>query len=452
MKRSIPKQLTALFAMLLVVCMLVSAMVGCTPANATTDLAVASPTYPETVKAPGTDASEEDYDAWSDYNMDRLAASEGNTAAMKAFYQKTLAEVLGNSKAAGNSDTNALYSPLNVYLALAMLTETTDGNSRQQLLDLLGEKSITSLRKRVGTLFTANYQDDGSCTSLLANSLWMNEDVSYKQETIDTLAKDHYAYAFAGQPGTTEMDEALRAWVNENTKDLLKEQAEELSLDASTVLALVSTIYYKAAWEETFNSDLTKQQTFHVPSGDQKVDMMHTVATFPYYSGKNFTAIAMPMNNSGSMWVFLPKGDATPAELASDEEVLDLLTDSDSMNNASYPEVTLSFPKMDVVSDTDLMEDLRKLGVTDIFNAAKADFSPLMEDASNLAVTDIKHAARVKANEDGVEAAAFTAILINKTSLPPEQVEFTVDRPFFFALTGYTGDLLFTGVVNNPAG
>ncbi len=450
MKR-ILKYLSAVLAVVLVCSVLVTTLVACTPSNAASNLAIAKPVYPEAVKAPGEGASDKDYETYQAYNDKRLEAGKGNPKAMKAFYKKTLAQVLGASKAAGSdSGKNAVYSPVNVYLALAMLAETTDGNSRQQLLDLLGEKSISSLRKRVQNLFTANYQDDGECTSLLANSLWLNETLRYNQKTLDTLAKKHYAYSFAGKPGSKEMNKALQGWINEQTHDLLKDQAASLELDPSTVLALVSTIYYKAMWAETFDKEATDKKTFHVPTGDKKVDMMHLVESFPYYTGKNFEAVALPLRNSGSMWFFLPKKGVTPAKLASDSEVLSLLTDTENYQNASFPQVTLSLPKMDAVSDTDLIKDLKKLGVTDIFGSG-GNFSPLMEDAAKIFVSQIEHAARVKTDEDGVEAAAFTAIVLSKAALPTQRVTFTVDRPYYFAITGFTGDLLFTGVVNDPA-
>ena len=449
--KQILKHLSAVLAVVLVCSVLVTTLVACTPSNAASNLAIAKPVYPEAVKAPGEGATDKDFDAYQAYNEKRIEAGKGNPKAMKAFYKKTQAQVLGASKAAGSdSGKNAVYSPINVYLALAMLAETTDGNSRQQLLDLLGEKSISSLRKRVQNLFIANYQDDGECTSLLANSLWMNEALNYNQKTLETLAKKHYAYSFAGKPGSKEMNKALQGWINEQTHDLLKDQAASLELDPSTVLALVSTIYYKAVWSEQFNKEATDQKTFHVPTGDKKVDMMHLVESFPYYTGKNFEAVALPLRNSGSMWFFLPKKGVTPAKLASDAEVLSLLTDTENYKDFSYPQVTLSLPKMDAVSDTDLIKDLKKLGVTDIFGSG-GNFSPLMEDAANIFVSQIEHAARVKTDEDGVEAAAFTAIVLSKAALPTQRVTFTVDRPYYFAITGYTGDMLFTGVVNDPA-
>ena len=444
MKRTLTKKLTALFASLLAVCILCTSLAACTSSNAAAKMAVASPAYPETVAAPGENASDDEYAAWQTYNEARTEASEGNRKAMKAFYKKTLPQFLSGK-------SNSIYSPLNVYLALAMLAETTDGDSRAQLLDLLGEKDLAALRTRVGNLFTANYQDDGACTSLLANSLWMNETVSYKQDTLDALAKYDYASAFSGQPGTDEMNKALQAWVNEQTRDLLKEQASNLTLDPDTILALISTIYFKAPWADTFDEENTKQEPFYTPNGEKQVDMMHRTDTMAYYTGTNFEAVAVPLKNSGYMWFFLPKKGTEAADLSSDKQVLNLLLSPETYKNFSYPQVTLTLPKMDVVSDKDLIKDLMALGVTDVFDASKGDFSPLCKDADGIYVSQVEHAARVKTDEDGVEAAAYTAIMLAKSSLPTDFVDFRVDHPYFFAITGYTGDLLFTGLVNDPA-
>ena len=65
-------------------------------------------------------------------------------------------------------------------------------------------------------------------------------------------------------------------------------------------------------------------------------------------------------------------------------------------------------------------------------------------------MSQIEHAARVQADEDGVEAAAFTAVKMEGTALIEENIDFTVDRPFLFVLTGDDGSILFTGLVNRP--
>ena len=65
---------------------------------------------------------------------------EAQRQALADFITKSVPVLLRS-----DADSNAVYSPLNVYLALAMLAETTDGDSQQQLLDLLGAAELASL-------------------------------------------------------------------------------------------------------------------------------------------------------------------------------------------------------------------------------------------------------------------------------------------------------------------
>ena len=62
-----------------------------------------------------------------------------------------------------------------------------------------------------------------------------------------------------------------------------------------------------------------------------------------------------------------------------------------------------------------------------------------------------KHAARISADEDGCIATAFTAMAMAGGAMPPsDEVDFTLDRPFLFVITGADGNLLFAGVVERP--
>ena len=69
-----------------------------------------------------------------------------------------------------------------------------------------------------------------------------------------------------------------------------------------------------------------------------------------------------------------------------------------------------------------------------------------------IALTQAKHAARVKIDEDGCEAAAYTVLAPTETAimLPEEEIDFTLDEPFVFAITGIDGLPLFVGLVNQP--
>ena len=82
-------------------------------------------------------------------------------------------------------------------MALAMLAELTDGNSRQQVLDLLDVPDLETLRTRATALWQSHYMNDGATTCILASSLWLNQDVTFVQSTLDTLSKTYYASSIA---------------------------------------------------------------------------------------------------------------------------------------------------------------------------------------------------------------------------------------------------------------
>ncbi len=347
---------------------------------------------------------------------------------------------------------NGVYSPLNVFLALAMLAEITDGQSRQQVLDLLGYADLPSLRQAVGSLWLANYSDDGSVTSILGSSLWLNKDLPCVQKTLDTLATNYYASAFSGEMGSPQYTQLLRDWLNEQTGGLLQEQAGNIELTPETVLAIATTVYFKAGWQDSFSPDATVQQVFHATDKDITCDFMNMSDSMQYYWGENFSATSLLFQNGGDMWFFLPDENvSTDALLAENSGIYSLLSDAYAWQNAKNIEVNLSVPKFDVSSQMDLCTQLQTLGVTDVFSWKSSDFTPLTTATDKIFVSQVNHAARVKIDEEGCEAAAFTVMIMEATCAPPtDEVDFVLDRPFVFAVTGVNGDVLFIGVVNQP--
>ena len=62
-----------------------------------------------------------------------------------------------------------------------------------------------------------------------------------------------------------------------------------------------------------------------------------------------------------------------------------------------------------------------------------------------------RHAARVRIDEEGCEAAAYTVLGMPASAMPPDgEIDVTLDRPFLFAITGSDGLPLFVGIVNQP--
>ena len=84
---------------------------------------------------------------------------------------------------------NGVYSPISLWFALAMLAETVDGDSRQEILDALGATDLEQLREWADILWHDLYLDNGTASVLLGTSLWLNEGMNFRQETVDALAE-----------------------------------------------------------------------------------------------------------------------------------------------------------------------------------------------------------------------------------------------------------------------
>ena len=364
---------------------------------------------------------------------------------------------------AEETEKNVVYSPANLYLALSMLAETTDGDSRAQILSLLGLDSVEQARTAANAIWRNLYRDGAQDKVLLANAVWLNDKLEIKQDTVDTLAKDYYASAFRAPMGSAATDDAIRQWVNDNTNHLLEEAANGLKTDDDTLMMLLSALYFKGTWADQFAAFETREDTFTAADGAaQTIDFMHSVKNGTYYRIGNYTAAALPFRDGMSMWFLLPDEGTRlndvwtltwnlPMIATTTSEGCYEMPDIASLAQEGTGEIHWSVPKFDVQSDLDLIPALKTLGVENVFDD-RADFTPLTDTPA--VVSAVEHAARVKVDEEGCEAAAFTAITAEATSAlvePLPVVEMNLNRPFGFLITGVTGLPLFLGAVNTTA-
>ena len=448
-----------------VILILPIALAGCAnESNAEKDsaelnsMAVRSAVYPEMAPYPDemsfvkrngdVDASFHDaYDAWWEDIRTQRNQPKGYADGLDGFFTDSIRQFLSDSRG-----QNKVYSPLNVYMALGMLAEVTDGESRDQVLTLLGSDSIQALRTQVHAIWNANYRNDGATTMILASSLWLNEDVNFIESTLDSLAENYYASSYQGAMGSSELNRALQAWLNEQTGGLLQEQASNIELDADTVMALAATVNFHAKWHNEFSKKRTEEGVFHAADRDVNCDFMHQGGSRTYYWGEQFSAVSQPFENDGAMWFILPDEGVSVDQLLQDEQAMEfLLSNKYEWEDNKYLIVNLSVPKFDVTSDIDLAFGLRALGVTDVFDPAISDFSPMTADIEEIYLSQATHAARVMIDEEGCTAVAYTVMAAAGAGMPPEEeIDFTLDRPFLFVITG-DGELpLFVGIVNQP--
>lgn len=365
-------------------------------------------------------------------------------AELQAFYLDSAPVFLGEE-----DGKNHIYSPVNVYLALGLLAGVTDGETRQQILDAVHTKSLEDMEDRTAALWEGLSEDSGAVKCLLGNSLWIDASGSCRKETADRMEKELHASVFEGEMGSEEMNRAFQDWLNEMTGDLLKEQTGSLKFSPETIAALASTIWLKARWAVPFEESLTVPDIFHGAEGDSQADFMHEDGIGNLYLGENFTVYEKYFTGAGCMLFILPAEGTSPEALLKDGELGRFLTMEDpwEWENKKSAMIHAAIPKFDLTTSLDLVPGLRAMGIEKAFDAETSDFSPLT-DASGICIDKAVHNARVKIDEEGIEAAAYTAMMAAGAALVEEEAYFTLDRPFIFAVRSADGAPLFTGVVN----
>lgn len=412
-----------------------------------TAYAIAEAVYPEMAPYPNESSPNlsEEYDAWRE-SVKAQEQPEGYADGLEGFFANSIREFLS-----GEAGENRAYAPVNVYLALGMLAELTDGSTRQEILDVLGADSMEALRTQANAVWNAHYRNDGMTTSILGSSLWLNQDISYVPETMKILAENYYASSFQGEMGSEDFNKALQDWLDAQTGGLLQNQIHGLELKPETVLALATTIYFQAKWYTEFSPQATAPGTFHSLAGELTCDFMHSNRGNSYCWGENFTSVGLPLaNDGGTMWIVLPDEGQDVDSLLSSQEVMDFLLSKGTWENQKHLTVNLSLPKFDISSQQDLCQGLQNLGLSEVFTGA-GDFSPMTTQVDMIALSQATHGVRVAIDEEGVTAAAYTLMIMDATSMPVEdEVDFLVDRPFLFTITSPDGLPLFVGIVHEP--
>ena len=132
------------------------------------------------------------------------------------------------------------------------------------------------------------------------------------------------------------------------------------------------------------------------------------------------------------------------------EETLCVETLDQWIHNLQSREVEVFLPKFKLQSEFRLDDVLKSMGMTDAFDAEKANFSG-MDGIAMLFITAVLHKAYIEVNEEGTEATAATAVIMGLRGFPPPPIVFRANHPFLFLIREKTtGSILFLGRMLNP--
>lgn len=386
------------------------------------------------------------YEVWETERNSKRKTVVQATSGLQAFFTEGNYRFLQTE-----ANENKLWSPVNAYIGLAMTAELTEGETRQQILDLFVVEDTETLRKQVSAVWESTYAnwDNSNEICTLANSLWLEKGLQYNREVMDALGYYYYASVYQGDLGSTKINKDIAAWINNNTGNFLADSTKNIALSPETVMALYSTLYFQAEWSDEFSESMNTEGVFHAPDGDtQAVYMNKKLKQMDYYRGENFSAVNLWLKNGSCMWFILPDEGMTVNDVLDNGTYMDMVL-SGEWENCKYMKVNLSVPKFDVSSTTDLSEGLKEMGATKVFTEGTADFTKLTGNAP-IYLSGANQSVRVQIDEKGVKAAAYIELKgAGDLPSPDEIVDFVLDRPFLFVISKENVPL-FAGCVNNP--
>lgn len=350
---------------------------------------------------------------------------------------------------------NIFLSPYSISTALAMTYAGARGQTEKQMADALCFPTMSSeqFHKEFGEIIRKLNAagKKGGYELVVANALWGQKGYNFLPDYL-TLARTNYEgdlqqVDFAAQ--AEEARKTINAWVENKTKDKIKELIKPGMLDSMTRLVLTNAIYFKGKWAAQFKPERTQDAPFALLDGQKvNVPMMNQTEKFGYMETDALQVLEMPyVNNDLSMVVLLPK------KL---DGINELEKDLNNDNLASWVadlrkrKVQVFFPKFKMTSEFELAQVLGAMGMPDAFSS-KADFSG-MTGNRELFISAVVHKAYVDVNEEGTEAAAATGVVVGLTSVEAPPPVFKADHPFVFLIRdNSTGSILFMGRTANPA-
>lgn len=338
-------------------------------------------------------------------------------------------------------DENYMFSPLSIKMALAMAANGAEGETKQEILDVVGIEDLELYNEDAKNMINKYSQSD-LLNLDVSNSVWINADNTSQRFSKDYSDKvEKYFDAESGIVTNKNAVEKINRWVDNKTNGKVSKIISEQNKGFDALLA--NAVYFKGRWEDEFSKTQTKKDIFTDRNGKESdIDFMNRTADLKYDDINGIQIIELPYltdEKSRDM-------DVSMYLLMSDKSFDSVAVLDDAELSIQY--VDLSVPKFEIEYDTGLVEILKYSGIKRAFSNS-AEFEGMF-DRGNMCISDAVHKTYIKIDEEGTEAAAVTAIMMNATAIGPTQkpkpVIVKFNKPFTFVVKDNTnGEILFMG-------
>lgn len=430
-------------AMLLTVC----ALGGCAGGNVS---AVSVPRQPEPTEQESKKDEEKPVSKTVKADFSETVASYDD---LNEFSYKFFAENM--------DEENPVLSPVSAYIALSMAGIGAENNTKEEFESVLGDEAdVKALCQKLMTSLPTETKDT---TITLANSAWIDDTYTVKDDWLSEIDSVMYSEVFRESLSSSKVPGLMNAWIEEKTNGLIDKMIDR-PFDGYTKLVLFNTVYFKAKWADPFEVyDVYTDRFYREDKEEIDAEIMHKESNMEYLSNDFAEGLIFPYRKDAEddgnfALVALKPAD----EDMKVRELYEKLTPSvvnELIKNKSTELVNTKLPKFELTFDKVLNESLVNMGLKSAFEPEKADFSRIgaeyIENSDeNLYINMVRQKAKIIVDEEGTEAAAATMVTMDcgaaLIEILPKEVFF--DRPFVYMIMDMDNEMpLFIGILDSPA-
>lgn len=353
---------------------------------------------------------------------------------------------------------NIFFSPYSLSCALTMAFEGARGKTAQEMSQVLHLNADAALRRMATKAFIQQINRTDKLYEIsIANALWAQKAYPLKDDYLDLIKNNYFAQAvnldFVSSPEASRG--IINSWVSDHTLDRINDLLPPGSVTPHTRMILTDAVYFKGQWETPFKKMNTIVDSFWLAPGQSVQTEMMVIpeGSFYYIDNDQVQALKLPyQENELSMLIILPHAKDTQGL----EKNLTLELLEQWQKGMISQKVNVFLPKFKFDTSYQMSDVLTGMGMKLAFDQKYADFTGMANEASNenLYISKVFHKAWIDTDEEGTEAAAATAVVVEAAMARRIEIptaDFRADHPFIFVIQdNKTGRILFMGRVSEP--
>ena len=338
-----------------------------------------------------------------------------------------------------NKDSNSVFSPLSMYLALSLAANGAVGQTQSEILSLLQETSIEEVNSKSSSMMKSEcFSSSGRNVLSMANGIFSRATPSKEFQSVSSSV-------FSSSCEMLKSADQINKWCSERTSGKIDKIISSVSDDMQ--MLLMNAVYFKGEWMSKFKKSCTsKKSFFNKMNSECSVEMMEQIINTNFSESSSMQMVELCYADSNlSSFIMLPSMNMSIDDLILKMDSSEFSSCFSSMKKSS---VQLSMPRFVVESQMSMKSILQCMGMSSCFTSS-ADFS-CMSSERHVQLGDVVHKSFMRVDEEGTEAASTSMAEVSSKKVVTSEVKMNVNRPFLLIVRDKSIDqMLFMAKVEN---